>query len=145
MDHLTELVFRDGLPQERLLTEEELANREMLHASETISAKEPPSDPLTSEPSSGNVFAPSETGNLAKGRNNAELDYRRAAVAYWKSGVRKQLSFATVQSKFVKVKSRGMLQHWAKQLNPASRMEKLRLLEAKTLELYDAVSRPLIA
>ena len=121
------------LPTQKILNMEDRLN------TSTVS-EEPPSDPLTSEPSSGSLFEPPSEGNLPKVKTvSVDLDYKRRAVAYWKSGSKKRRSFSGVQQKFKKVKSFGMLESWARQIHPDSRSEKLRMIFQRTLAQYDKV------
>ena len=86
MDFPSELVFENGLPRERIFTSAEILNKEDRLITSAVS-EEPPSDPLTSEPSSGSLFEPSSEGNLPKLKTvSVDLNYKRRAVAYWKDG-----------------------------------------------------------
>ena len=135
------LELDNGLP--RYFTDAELTQIEdRLSLPVTAPGSEPSSgnEPLTSEPSSGNIFEPDSDGNLpSKKQPSVDIDYKRQAVVYWMSGKKKRLSIASVQFKFKKVKSRGRLQHWARQISLESRSKKLRTIVKKTLEAYNKV------
>jgi len=140
MDSRSELIFENGLPKERSFTDAEILAMEDRLAT-SYETPEPPSDPLTSEPSSGDIFQPPSDGNLPRVKSDSvDLVYKRQAVAYWKSGAKKRLSFSNVHHRFKKLKSMGMLEHWARQISPDSRSEKLRMIFQKTLEQYDKVN-----
>ena len=134
----TELVFENGLPVERMLTDDDLLlmedRMETSYAlDEPLSSQSEPSTNSTAEPSS------LESIKISGGppdKNSTPLDYRRRAVAYWKGGGKKKFSIAHVRNRFRKVKNIDMLRRWEKQLNPGARSEKLRLIFDGTYEEY---------
>ncbi|OQV22538.1 hypothetical protein BV898_03364 [Hypsibius exemplaris] len=130
-----ELVYDNGLPCDVSVTDEEL----MVLDDRLMDVDE--SDNSAPESSSHEVFEPnSDHGNLKRGsgwKNAPSLEYKMQAVAYWKSGKKKRLSLPNVQNRFVLVTSKSLLFKWAQQIDPKSRLGKMRRIFEITKAAFD--------
>ncbi|KAF4532880.1 hypothetical protein B566_EDAN001484 [Ephemera danica] len=70
--------------------------------------------------------------------------YKRRAVEYWRSGVKKPLNWETVKKKFWKLKTRSMLYRWVEQVDEVgTRLDKLKFVYEATYEDFQAARRRL--
>lgn len=69
-----------------------------------------------------------------------QIEYKREAVQYQRSGKLKPRTIESVKSRFRKVSSVRQLRRWEKQLNEGgNRLEKLRQISAYTLDKFSEV------
>ena len=76
---------------------------------EDRSANEEPVAVEESDSESEEAFRPPDPPMCSRDDENLDFDYKRRAVAYWRSGKGKNLQLHTVTSKFRKVKSATQL------------------------------------
>lgn len=71
-----------------------------------------------------------------------EFEYKKKAVAFWRSGTLKRRSFDSVKTKFKKVKHQRTLYRWEKQIEEGgSRLEKLLQISKLVLEQFNNASK----
>ena len=140
MDFFSELVYQNGLPIEFVVSVDVFPGEESPQQEPVSSSSQNLLSPR-SQPSSDNLFKPNSDehprhGLKLRNKPSVDIEYKRKAVAWWKSGVKKRKSVSSVRRRFKKVKSERMLFKWFQQVNAECRSEKLRLVQGKTWDSY---------
>ncbi|CAK9832724.1 hypothetical protein ANTRET_LOCUS9511 [Anthophora retusa] len=90
---------------------------------------------ISSLPSEVNESSSNSLDENTTGREYIDINYKKTAVNFWKSGRKRPLSFKSIQSKFRKLKSRVQLYRWEEQIKSGgSRIDKLNSIANITLE-----------
>ena len=121
--------------------DEEMEENLLSHPSESESEAESEDDDTESEEaatSDEDYVEEDISASPSKGRAAVDLQYKRRAVDYWRSGKTKRMSLASVHRMFHHVVREDTLYQWEKQLlhGAGSRLDKLRAIADKTLASF---------
>ena len=133
-----ELNFGDDMENEEMMDTEFDCIEESWYSERA--ASQDSQETLERAGTSGSSYVPSQSSLPL--HEKVEIEYKRKAVALWRSGKKKKISLNYVQSMYRHLKKDNDIYRWAQQVDDnGARVDKLKQINQITLEMFASARR----